>query len=419
MIGGKQGYGIGEGGSSNPPWPTNCKLMQKEYGQFFMSETLRLFDEFERTDASPAKYSESIFDALNRLSWKNAVRIRDVLEDWFSTHPPENKQDLVRRFRSNRDDQHQGAFFELFLRKFLTRLEYTVTVNPSMSSGMTPDFFVASTSGEEFYLEATVAEPKTLRDSPSEEQSLDELSKLQCPDYWLFPKVRGVLHSTPPLKKMRQTFQGWIDELSYETVKDTSRSRKYPSCSFTHAGWALTLTAIPRGEAHRGKPGARPLADISRADFVDSAKPIWNAAHEKAKKYKALGAPFIVAINTLDRAGVDRLDVLLALFGWEGSTDEPDLARISPLRGERKRDWLWDANKNTGVSAILLFNELYPSAMASAPVCLYENPWASHPVPASLQRLPHAIADGEFMRWHPGETLGAILSLPADWPGPK
>lgn len=385
-----------------------------------MSDTLRLFDLGIRTDTTPADHTEPIFDALNRLAWVNAERIRQVLEDWYAAYPALHKAQLQRRFRSRHDSDHQGAFLELLLFRFLAGLGCAVVVNPRTPSGSTPDFLATTPSGEEFYLEATVAEPMTLKDSPSEKQVLDALNGLDCSDYWLAASARGVLRCTPPLGKVQQTFQEWIDGLNYENVQDThGRSGTYPRRTYVHVGWKLTLTAIPRSEAHRGKPGARPLAGISRADFVDSAKPLRNALDAKGKKCKDIGAPFMVAINTLDRAGVDHSDVLSALFGWEASTDEPDLARISRFPVSQRRGRLWDAHKNTGVSAILLFNELQPHAMAIARMCLYENPWASRPIPASLRRLPHAIADGEFMRWHQGETLGAILSLPRNWPGQK
>jgi|GEM_PF-5638217 len=290
-----------------------------------------------------------------------------------------------------------------------------------MPSGLTPDFLATSQSCTEFYLDATVVEPKTFQDSPSEKQVVDALNECNCPDFWLFAEVTGILRSTPPLKRMQHTTQSWIDGLHwYEAVQDAHSSYgKYPSCSITHDEWTLTLEAVPRGEAHRGKHGGRPLAGISRADFIDPAKPLILAVREKAQKYKGLDGPLVVAINRLGLASVNRNDVLLALFGWEASTDVPGLARITPPSGFQRRSHLWDAKKNTGVSAILLFNEVQPHTMASAPVCLYENPWASHPIPISLRHLPHAIVEGEFIRWYPGEALHSILGLPGNWPGTR
>jgi|GEM_PF-4954942 len=68
---------------SNPVWPTNrsnCIMGASRYYYCLMIDAMRLFDEFERTDAIPAQYNESIFDSFNRLAWKDAECIREVLE---------------------------------------------------------------------------------------------------------------------------------------------------------------------------------------------------------------------------------------------------------------------------------------------------------------------------------------------------
>lgn len=385
-----------------------------------MREMLRLFDQCDRTDALPARYYEPIFDGLNRLAWKNAERIRNLLDGWFVTYPVHHKMELRGRFRSQRNSDHQGAFFELFIHQLLIELGYIVEVNPLTRLGNTPDFLAEMTSGETFFLDARVVDPKTLKHSLSEELVFDELNKLHCPDFWLTAKVRGVLLSSPPLKKIRETFQAWIDQLNYENVRDNDCSfGKCFSQSFEHESWVLTLKPIAKGGEHRGRPGARPLIPPPKAEFVDSAKPIIQAIREKDRRYRNLGSPLVVAVNALDLSGVDRTDILQALFGWSELTDLPDSARITPPTGIGKKECLWTANKNSSVSAILLFNELQPNSMASAPMCLYENPWASHSIPASLRRVPHGLVEGGFIRWYPGEALNSILGLPQHWPGPK
>lgn len=379
-----------------------------------------LFDQFDRTDGLPAKYIESLFGGLNRLDWKNAEKIRSLLEGWFVTYPGRYKKTLRPRFRSQRNSDHQGAFFELFVHQLLKQLDYKVQVNPTTRRGNTPDFLAETTSGEEFYLDARVVNPKTFQISPSEERVFDELNKLHCPDFWLAAKVRGMLLSTPPLKKMRHTFQQWIDELDYETVKNTVAGSEVPlSHSFIHGEWTLTLKPFAKGEDHRGKPNTRPFIPPPKAQFVDSTKPIVQAIREKARRYRNLGSPLVVAVNALDLSGVDRSDILQALFGWSAVAEVPDSTRITPPPGILKNECLWNPNKNTGVSAILLFNELQPNSIASAPICLYENPWASHLTPSSLRRVPHGIVEGEIISWHSGESLRSIFGLPENWPGPK
>ena len=81
-----------------------------------MIVNLKLFDEFERTDAAPAKYRESLFDALNHLSWNNVTIIRATLEDWFSAYPQRNKNDLWGRFgtKNNSNQTQTKDCFEGF-----------------------------------------------------------------------------------------------------------------------------------------------------------------------------------------------------------------------------------------------------------------------------------------------------------------
>ncbi len=383
-----------------------------------MSEALFLFDKFLRIDPTPAKYTESSFDALNRLSWNSATAIRDTLEQLFSKYPDNHKKELRARFRNSSVSDHKGALFELILYSLFTKMSYDVKINPQTSSG-TPDFFIESKQKERFFLEATIANPKTFKDSPSENVVLDEINTLECQDYWLSLHTRGTLNGIPPLKQIKREIQNWIDQLEYDQVKvDINNSKKCPTYVVKYLDWTLTIEAFPTGQQFRTKPH-RPIGvGPTHAGFVNSAKPIINAVHEKAKKYKSIDAPLVIAVNSLELLGADRIDILEALFGYESDTDRPNVARIIPKSCIHETNHIWNSNKNTGVSALLIFDALSESSLASNKYCIYENPWTSHPVPNALRCLPHALVEGEYLFWHEGDTLGKILGLSSDWPGP-
>lgn len=304
--------------------------------------------------------------------------------------------------------------------RLLIDLGFKVEVNPLTHLSNTPDLLAETTSGEHFYLDARVVEPQTLKHSLREERVFDELNKLHSPDFLLASMVRGNLHSNPPLRRIRETFQTWIDQLHYKSVKDQhmTRGTKF-SKSFEHEGWTLTLDPLVRLENLRGTPNPRPFIPPPSADFVDSTIPIIQAVREKARRYRNLGSPLVVAVNALDLSGVDRSDILKALFGWGEMMDEGASAKITPPPGIGRAKCVWNVTKDTSVSAILLFNELQTNSIAIAPVCLYENPWSSHPIPSCLRRFPHAIGDGEMIRWRNGESARSVLGLPEHWPGPK
>ncbi|MBN2239905.1 MAG: hypothetical protein JW712_09020 [Dehalococcoidales bacterium] len=123
--------------------------------------------------------------------------------------------------------------------------------------------------------------------------------------------------------------------------------------------------------------------------------------------------------NILDLTGTDKIDILNALFGWEASSNDQNISRVIVPSGVTKRDHVWEKNKNTNVSAVLIFNELQHSNINSADFCIYENPWAKYTPPVSLRCLPHGIVKGDYLEWYQGESLGNVLNLLQNWPGPK
>ena len=211
---------------------------------------------------------------------------------------------------------------------------------------------------------------------------------------------------------MRRHFQEWVNVIHGEDVEIVmGMSDRAPSCSFSHEDWTVTLTAVPRHETNMGKP-ISPLITWPHYLKQSFSKKLRSEAKRKANAYRQIDGPLLVAIN--DLGGADKkLDVPVALFGWERDTDQQDRVSIVPPAGVNRRDWLWDHEKNTTISAILLLNGLHPNRMASASVCLYENPRARHPISHSLRLLPHAIVENNDLCWYPGQVLHSILDLPA------
>lgn len=392
-----------------------------------MPQVQQLFDVFDRTDEKPAPYSESHYESLNRLAWRNVGVIRTALEDWFSRYPIDHGASLRSRFCSRKDDAHKGAFFELLLHQFLVGLGCSIEVEPETSTSSTgrPDYLVALDTGATFYLEATVSGVNSMFDySPIENAVLDELNKLICPDFWLAADFEGTMVSTPPLRRMRSELQRWIDGLDYETAtSEDLPDKKLLRYRYTHGAWTLKLNAFPRDQAARGKSGTRPLGSPpGHVGWVDSASPIKKAVTKKANRYGRLDAPLIVAVNYTEPS-VDRIDVMEALFGRErwtyafgqaGAPTDPTFSR------EHNGAWVNASGaRNTRVSGALVFQNAAPSGLASTSICLYKNPWAAKPVPSEMDCLPHAALSGEQMEWVEGRSLGSVLGLPEGWPGPK
>jgi hypothetical protein len=66
-----------------------------------------LFDEVERTDASPAGYEEDSFSFLNRVDQPYWQPVRDELERWYADYPDEEHGFGLRaRFRDAAGAHH-------------------------------------------------------------------------------------------------------------------------------------------------------------------------------------------------------------------------------------------------------------------------------------------------------------------------
>ena len=85
-----------------------------------------LFDDIERNELDYENLPESIFGYINHDDSRGATHMRNTLESWFKGFPLRHRKDLRERFRSDDDQNHEGAFFELFLHELLTRLEFSL-----------------------------------------------------------------------------------------------------------------------------------------------------------------------------------------------------------------------------------------------------------------------------------------------------
>ncbi|MGH9633646.1 MAG: hypothetical protein ACRD72_02300 [Candidatus Angelobacter sp.] len=183
---------------------------------------MKLFDLGVRTDTRFKGHSESEFAYLNQSARPSVLALHTLLEDWFQHFPNASQADLRSRFRSPDDNQHAGAFFELYVHELLRKLEHEITVHPGLSGVSThPDFLVRRSDGCQFFLEATLAGiPKKPEQGASARiaQVYDVLNRLDSPDFFLHVRVNGSPSSPPPAAKLRTDVGKWLRTLDVEEV---------------------------------------------------------------------------------------------------------------------------------------------------------------------------------------------------------
>jgi hypothetical protein len=325
---------------------------------------------------------------------------------------------LLRRFRSDDDVQHRGAFFELFLHELLLRFGATLEIHPEVpGTNKRPEFRVSS-EGVQFYIEAKVANDESKAEAAARKRTnlvYDALNDLDSPDYWINVDVRGAPDSLVPTSKLKQFLARRLAELDYDEVVrryEASGLDDLPRWPYEFEGWSVEFFPLPKQSA-RGQQGVRPMGvQMSGAMWIEPATAVREAILEKAKRYGSPDLPYVIAVNAVGEFISDD-HVLEALFG-----DEVFVSRFEgdPFQMQRKPNGVWTGQGGhyTRVSACLIFQKLHSWNFPSASVRLFHNPWAARNLQGPLLTLPQANVVNDHLEHKDGLSLAQVFDLAPD-----
>ena len=395
---------------------------------------MKLFDDMERTDESPMKYQESLFEYMNRSTWQEYSHMRRSLESWFDKYKEslgeESHNDLCRRFRGN-NTNHTGAVFELFIHEFLTRLGCNVEVEPSVS-GQQPDFLVHH-GDTSFYVEATVVKNKGGEEGnptalhPDLRYAMDAINdSLSSKDFYI--DIDGMGDFPPSFERPKkeaivEPFRKLIEESDYYEVRQLEEEGRFdelPYEIFRHKGWWIQGSLWTRDESDREKSvriicgyGGLSLEEDGLRFFT----PIREVVRSKAKKYKDIckNRLLVVAVNlSSSHPTLDRNAAQTALYGYSRKREEAHRDTYLMHKCDRNSDGVWFHEGrvyNRHLGAVLLFSQI-PYHVDDYFNYLYISPHIKDNLPNFLRRLPHAeLKEDELVEWHDGENLFENLPL--------
>jgi hypothetical protein len=390
---------------------------------------VNLFDPGNRTDTRFKGYKEPEFAYLNQSARPAIIALRELLEDWFRHFPTDSQTDLCSRFRSPDDNQHAGAFFELYIHELLRKLGYEITVHPVLPGIAThPDFLARRSEGCQFYLEVTLAGvPNKAEQGAAARiaQVYDVLNEMDSPDYFLHLDVEGSPSTPPAGAKLRSDLGKWLGTLDVDEIAKAGQRGEFaavPKFHWEHEGWSVTFMPIAKSPAARGKPGIRPIgAIIPEAEWLKTDVDLKNALENKAKKYGALEVPLVVAVNVLG-IHCDETDIFNAVFGQEViAISQRNDGSISAEHAERRRNGFWfgpNGPRNQSVSAVLIIDGFNEWKMGTSTPELFHNPWPGHPLNPDYwllpQRIPNMATRGYDKR--PGRSAREVMGIPDPWP---
>lgn len=395
---------------------------------------MNLFDVCERTYTGYKLPNESSYAFLNRSALLKFDRTRELLENWFQGFPASHQVELGTGFRSDRDTQHLGAFFELYCYTLLRQQDFTVNVQHVVDSMVNRpvDFLVQTCEVPIFYLEATVATDATaaLANQRKIWELVDTLNALNEPFFHISLEVEEESSQNLSLSQIRSGVHVWLQTLIPDEVAVLRENLEYanhPHWKWERNGWSLTFFAIPKSPENRGMLGETVLYHTWDAQRASAQNALRNALESKASRYGSLRLPYIIAVDVL---ALDSLGTNIGetLFGkevalWDTLTDEITLTR-APLLPDRPRieNGLWFARRgprNQQISAVLLANELMPWSIASKTPVLWHNPYAEKPINPNLWQGPQMIPDMDAsppqMQYRNGKEAYEMFHLSSTW----
>lgn len=372
-----------------------------------------LFDDIQREYLGPAKYSEPDFVYLNRSARPESERIRKILESWYDLFPDNGKDELKSRFISRDQNQHIGAFFELYCFALLHYQGYSIQLHiPTSSDVLTrPDFLVRREGEILFYFEATCAfdSNETIAARTRINDVIDYIDDTYSPNFFLGIQIINSTSQPPKISKLRSFLERKIQTISTE-------SENLPSLLWDDNGWIIKFNLIAKSEKSSGKPGIRTIGtQVNEPSWMDSRKSLYRSLQSKSTKYGELDYPFVVAVNRVGEYvhDIDEIDIYEALWGREK-------IMINTLTGEssisRYRDGFWigpNGPRNTRVSGALIVSQLRAWTINQYNPILYHNPWAkmelNHKLLSTTQKVPNHSTKG--MQLIEGKTAADILKL--------
>ena len=390
---------------------------------------MRLFDESSHTETGPKTESEPIFDYYNRSARPAVKLLREILELWFERYPSEERKNLRERFRSPKESNHLGAFFELYVHELFARMGFELRAHPPVQSASHPDFVACSRGEDNFYIEATIAgSPSETEQGEKARMSIvyDAINSIESPNFFLELEIIGAPNTPPPTRRLRRDLTKWLASLNPDHIAllhvDNKRS-DIPTLPWSHDGWNLLFRPRPKSPKLRGRPGVRPIGlRLPEGGWLNTGFEIRRAIETKCEKYGELERPLVIAVNYIG-FHCDNIDVMNALYGQESVliTLAPDGSYTE--RNQRKPNGVWlgkDGPRKNATSGVLIANQLNPWSLGSETPELFHNPWASRPLPQSLLCIPQCIADLSVgqVRHEAGRQAGEILGIPTPWPVP-
>lgn len=387
-----------------------------------------LFDDFERTDYSPASMTESHYSFLNRMSMPYWVKIRQLLEYWIVHLPIAMRGDIIGRMKSGDDKDFLGAFWETYLYIIFKNLDFEATVHPKINEYKNRPDFMLNIKGKHYIVEATASSTSSKKPQYKIwDQVYDIINKIDSPYFFLNLELICAGTEQPSISKSLSKLESKLKILGSsnedeEELQNISNNFVYYICD---RDWKIKITVFSKNKLRNKK--IRPIGistlgiGLGIPNSKDSREIFLKALNKKkASHYGKILNPYIIAISLDSYYPYDYI-VLDALFG----NHQINIPEADPNRkwssNEPSCFWREYDGRNNSVSAVVVAHRLKPSSIVKSEPTIWHNPWAKYPISDNIFPWKSYRIDSQNTLHMTESRIQTyeILGLDEDWPGPE
>lgn len=349
-------------------------------------------DEPQRHDRSRGR-GESLHDFYSRFDSDEVAAYRRKANTWLSSYPEQHQSEFLRRFRGTRDDDHNAAFFELFMHEYLRGIADRIEIECEIpGSGKRADFGLHFTDGGLLLVEALSIQGTRMVLNPNVNQVMEYVSELRSSEFTLtFGIAEGELTSTPRRDYVQKWARRAVERLDW---CEAHARAEITGDSSTHIeplqwdNWMIQASLYVKPSDRRideslldGGPVKVGYDEVPCMVRERILKKI------RGKTRTSSDMPFILAVNVNDRMLRDRENEREILYGIKDApqfptspTDAVRAARSMELHPGTEGVWVASDGRTRyeRCSAIWFFHQVDVIRPHGSRQALYLNPFVSH-----------------------------------------
>lgn len=380
----------------------------------------KLFDKTKDVIKGPSNNNENAFDYYHKSDRKDVSIVREILENWFSNYPDNEKKELKNRFKKDMD----SAFFELFLFELFRCLNFKIRIHPKLkNSNKRPDFLIQKNDFIS-YVEAKICYDKSEREMAFERRRnefYDSLNKTRIKGFLLrIVELDFKTTKQPSTKKLISKIEKEVSLLDSELISSQMEKFGFEGCPFINyenKDFKISIQPLPLINSKRDKISKNPVGMFPFETFWGGGEEsLRESIIKKAKRYGKFDIPYLICINALGKKTSGKIDIENVIWGSTQYTYSTNAENRNGKLTRAMDGIFFNSGKPrlTNVSGILI-TKAFPSNIPNARYWLFEHPFCENKLDFSNLNLVYSYVKENQIISQEGNDFDKIFGISKNW----